>query len=482
MNFVDKLNEAIYRNQSLLSIELSPNPRIWPKQLGTGDNGDLHPEGLREWLEFLVAETVDAVCAYTLTLDFYHVLGTGGIPLLRHILAVIPSDIPVILDAQHSNLRTSSLFAQMIFQQWQVDAVTVNALLAQDGVTPFLVYPDKYVFVLCAGANPSTALLENYPNPSSPFYLQVVEHAKTWGYSEQLGLVVGASSDVIQRIRQLAPERLILANDMATEPESLELTLKAGLTLNGDGLIVEAPQDLLTQANPRSALQTLRDQINHLRTDISQENPACSVWFSNVCLLQQHPYKDLILQLYEIGCIQFGEFVQASGETFPYYIDLRTIISHPQVFEQVLKAYIDILTTLIFDRIAGIPYGSLPTATGLGLRLNHPMIFPRKEVKNHGTRRLVEGDFHAGETAVVIDDVMITGNSVLEGIGKLESVGLIVKDVVVLIDHERAVSQTLKNQGYNAHAVLRFSEIAQTLYAAGRIDFSQLELLQSSAH
>ena len=84
------------------------------------------------------------------------------------------------------------------------------------------------------------------------------------------------------------------------------------------------------------------------------------------------------------------------------------------------------------------------------------MIFPRKEVKSHGTRRLVEGDFQAGETAVVIDDVIISGKSVLEGIGKLESVELIVKDIVVLIDHERDVSQTLKQQGYHAHAVLKF--------------------------
>ncbi|MEB3160330.1 MAG: bifunctional orotidine-5'-phosphate decarboxylase/orotate phosphoribosyltransferase [Synechocystis sp.] len=477
MNFVDKLNEAIYRNQSLLSMELSPDPRVWPKQLGTGENGNIHTEGLREWLEFLVVETVDAVCAYTLSLDFYRVLGSTGIPLLRQTLAVIPPHIPVILDAQHSDLRTSRLFAQMIFQQWQVDAVTLNPLLGQDGVTPFLIYPDKYVFVRAAIANPSTALLQNYPNPNSPFYLHLVDQAKTWGSPEQLGLEISGSPDLIQRIRQLAPERLILAPEIPTDQDSLALFLNAGLTPNGDGMVMVSPPDLLMQADPRSAIHTLRDQINQIRSDISPENPACSVWFSNICLLQQHPYKDLILQLYEIGCIQFGDFVQASGETFPYYIDLRTIISHPQVFEQVLKAYIDILQTLTFDRIAGIPYGSLPTATGLGLRLNHPMIFPRKEVKSHGTRRLVEGDFQPGETAVVIDDVMITGNSVLEGIGKLESVGLIIKDVVVLIDHERDVSQTLNQRGYHAHAVLKFSEIAQTLYAAGRIDFSQLDLL-----
>lgn len=99
----------------------------------------------------------------------------------------------------------------------------------------------------------------------------------------------------------------------------------------------------------------------------------------------------MILQLYDLECILFGEYKQASGAVFPYYIDLRKIISQPPVFHRVLEAYATILSTLKFDRIAGIPYGSLPTATGLSLRLHRPMIFPRKEVKAHGTRRMIEG-------------------------------------------------------------------------------------------
>jgi uridine monophosphate synthetase len=144
----------------------------------------------------------------------------------------------------------------------------------------------------------------------------------------------------------------------------------------------------------------------------------------DVCFLDQHPQQDLILQLYDIGCIIFGNFVQASGATFPYYVDLRKIISNPQVFNQVIIAYEEILLNLNFDRIAGIPYGSLPTATGLSLRLQCPMIFPRKEVKAHGTRRVIEGDFHPGETVAVVDDILISGKSVMEGAEKLKSAGL----------------------------------------------------------
>lgn len=131
-------------------------------------------------------------------------------------------------------------------------------------------------------------------------------------------------------------------------------------------------------------------------------------------LLNKHPLLDLILQLYDIGCIMFGEFVQASGATFPYYIDLRKIISNPQIFHQIVIAYAEILKDLTYDRIAGIPYGSLPTATGLSLHLNSPMIFPRKEVKAHGTRKVIEGNFNPGEVVVIVDDILISGKSVME--------------------------------------------------------------------
>jgi uridine monophosphate synthetase len=197
----------------------------------------------------------------------------------------------------------------------------------------------------------------------------------------------------------------------------------------------------------------------------------------DVCLLEKHPQEDLILQLYDLGCIMFGEFVQASGAIFPYYIDLRNVISNPQLFHQMLSAYADILENLEFERIAGIPYGSLPTATGLSLRLNHPMIYPRKEVKAHGTRRVVEGHFEPGETIVVVDDILITGKSVMAGAEKLKSVGLQVNDIVVFIDHEQGVKNRLIEKSYRAYSVLTISEITKTLYQAGRINDEQFQAL-----
>jgi uridine monophosphate synthetase len=309
--------------------------------------------------------------------------------------------------------------------------------------------------------------------------MQVVKEARTWGTPEQLALEVGTTSpNILTRIRAAAPERLILARSIWAEGGSeLNQILAAGLNATGEGLLIPIPQDILSSDRPRDAIAPLRESINQVRQRTTQNNSTCKVWTPDVCLLDRHPHQDLILQLYDIGCILFGNFVQASGATFPYYIDLRKIISNPQLFHRVLNTYAEILNNLSFDRIAGIPYGALPTATGLSLRLHHPMIFPRKEAKAHGTRRSIEGNFHPGETVVVVDDILISGNSALEGAAKLESAGLKVNDIVVFIDHEQGVKDKLRTNGYQAHSAIAISDITETLYQAGRINEKQFQAL-----
>ncbi|MDZ8078578.1 MAG: bifunctional orotidine-5'-phosphate decarboxylase/orotate phosphoribosyltransferase [Nostoc sp. DcaGUA01] len=470
MNFFDKLNGKILQNQSLLFVGLDPNPEMMPTRY---DSEDIIA-GLWEWLQFIISETSDFVCAYKPTLGFYEALGIPGLELLHKTLAAIPSHIPIILDAKHSDLNTSSIFARTGFTQWQVDAITLSPYTGQDHVVPFLVYPDKAVFILCCTSNPGAEALQQYPTKESPLYLQIVKESKTWGTPEQLGLEVGTTnSEVLALIRAVAPERIIMARSIWAGGANLREILEAGLNTNGDGLLIPVPQDMLGSPELSEEIQSLRAEINQIKTEIIHENSTCSVWFPDVCLLNQHPQQDLILQLYDIDCIMFGNFVQASGAVFPYYIDLRKIISNPQVFNQVLTAYEEILKHLNFDRLAGIPYGSLPTATGLALRLNCPMIFPRKEVKAHGTRRVIEGNFHSGETVVVVDDILISGKSVMEGAEKLESAGLNVNDIVVFIDHEQGVKDRLQQNGYRGHAVLTISEITNTLYQAGRINDEQ---------
>jgi uridine monophosphate synthetase len=470
MNFFDKLQASILQNQSLLFVSLDPNPELLPAHYTSEDIiANLH-----NWLEFIIRETSDYVCAYKPTFGLYQALGIPGLELLENTLAIIPGHIPVILDAKHSDLNSSTVFAHRVFTQLNVDAVTLSPYTGQDHVAPFLVYLDKAVFILCSTSNPGAEALQKYPSEESPLYLQVVKESRNWGTPEQLGLEVGTTNtEVLARIRSTAPERIIMARSIWSQGSNIKDILAAGLNKNGDGLLIPVPQDILSQPELAAQIQSLRAEINQAKTDIVGNASTCALWLPDVSVVSLHPQQDLILQLYDVGCIMFGSFVQASGATFPYYIDLRKIISNPQIFNQVLTAYAEILNHLQFDRLAGIPYGSLPTATGLSLRLHCPLIFPRKEVKAHGTRRLIEGNFHPGETVAVVDDILITGKSVMEGAQKLKSEGLNVQDIVVLIDHEKGVKARLLECGYQAYSVFTLSEITETLYQCGRINQEQ---------
>ncbi len=479
MHFFDKLTTTITRNRSLLCVGLDPNPDLLPPSYQDPHQAQL--DSLRRWLHNQIQATSDLVCAYKPTLGFYLALGAPGIELLLQVLDWIPEEIPVILDAKHGDLNSSTALANTLFESWQVDAVTLNPYAGQDQIAPFLVYAGKAVFVLCRSVSPTAKWVQEFPSPKEPLYLQIVTQARAWGTPEQLGLEVGAPTpDVLTRIRSLAPERWILARSLWAQGGDLGELLAASLDTNGEGLIIPVPQDLLGDQNPGQPLSELRDHVNQIRDQVIREGSACSLWTPNVCLLNPDPRLELILQLYDIGCILFGDYVQSSGAVLPYYIDLRTIISNPQIFQQILNAYARILENLEFDRIAGIPYGALPTATGLSLRLNRPMIYPRKEVKAHGTKKVIEGAFQPGEKVVIVDDIIISGKSALEGAAKLESAGLQVKDIVVFIDHEQGVKDRLGQAGYRSHAVIKISEITETLYQAGRLDPFQYQALTES--
>ena len=163
--------------------------------------------------------------------------------------------------------------------------------------------------------------------------------------------------------------------------------------------------------------------------------------------------------LLDAGCIKFGEFTLKSGIKSPIYIDLRQIITYPKLLSDIAQAYLPLLSNLQFSRIAGLPYAAIPIATAISLAGNYPMIYPRKEVKEYGTKAEIEGEYHVGETVVVIDDLATTGGSKFEAIEKLTGAGLVVKDVAVLVDRQSGARESLEKEGYSLHAVLTISQM-----------------------
>jgi len=177
--------------------------------------------------------------------------------------------------------------------------------------------------------------------------------------------------------------------------------------------------------------------------------------------------------LFDNGCIQFGTFILKSGITSPIYLDLRLLVSHPPLMREVGHTMARVAHTLTFDRIAAIPYAGLPIGVALALEMNRPLIYARREVKTHGTRRAIEGAFESGETVLLVDDLITRGDSKLEAIAQMESVGLNVRDVLVLIDRGQGGAEDLAKNNRRLHAVLRLTEALDALQESARITPSQ---------
>jgi orotate phosphoribosyltransferase len=181
----------------------------------------------------------------------------------------------------------------------------------------------------------------------------------------------------------------------------------------------------------------------------------------------------LVFSLHDIGAIKFGAYKLKSGIISPFYLDLRILVSYPRVLRETAQMMAQLLATLKFDRIAAIPYAALPIGTAVALEMDRPLIYPRREKKDYGTGHAVEGEYRAGETVVVIDDVITTGASKLEAIGPLALAKLKVRDIVVLVDREQGGAQEIAKRGYQIHAVFKITEMLRFLEEAGKVTESQ---------
>jgi len=191
--------------------------------------------------------------------------------------------------------------------------------------------------------------------------------------------------------------------------------------------------------------------------------------------LAQDELCDILLRT---GSLKFGTFKLASGILSPYYIDLRLIPSDPEAFRRVIGFYSTVVAPTLAKRVqrfAGIPTAGIAYAAVLAFNLSKPFVYVRKEEKEHGRGRRIEGILQPGDKVLVLDDVITTGKNIIEAVEAIRGEGGVVEDTVVLLERQQGGEMNLSKVGVKLHAFATMKEIATRLNARGMIDDGQLK-------
>lgn len=266
MTFIEKLAASSKARDTIICIGLDPEPDRIPEHLGGG------PQAAVRFLRRIVAATSDVAAAYKPNLAFFEQYGTAGLDVLGLTLQAIPDDIPVILDAKRGDVpNTSAAYAEALFGRWKADAATVAPYLGLDSIAPFC--ERGYALVLARTSNPGARDLQDLVVDGAPLFERVVTMTVDRFGAQQCGFVVGSTyPEEARRIRELAPDRLLLLPGVGAQGGDIATIVRAAADRDGGGVLPSASRSILYASagldfEPAAAraAAALRDAANQAR-------------------------------------------------------------------------------------------------------------------------------------------------------------------------------------------------------------------------
>ena len=196
MDYTEKLTKRIEAVGGGLCVGLDPRP----DRIGGGTVGEIG-----DFVRQVIEETSEYAAAYKPNVAYFEALGWQGVKQLEELLAAVPDDIPIILDAKRGDIgETQKYYAKAAFESYGADAVTLNPFMGADTLEPFLEYSDKGLYLLAVTSNPGSADIQRKQLAEDQGGESVFDLVtKMTSIRSGVGLVVGltnASGDVLSRI------------------------------------------------------------------------------------------------------------------------------------------------------------------------------------------------------------------------------------------------------------------------------------------
>jgi orotate phosphoribosyltransferase len=165
--------------------------------------------------------------------------------------------------------------------------------------------------------------------------------------------------------------------------------------------------------------------------------------------------------LKECGAIKFGDFTLASGKKSKYYIDIKKASANPRILKLIASEIAEKIkiNSIDADYIGCVALGGVPIAVAVSLETDLPLIIIRKEAKEYGTKGQIVGDFIQNSRVLMVEDVATTGGSVLKAIKLLREEGLIITNVIVVVDREEGAHAALADEGVELMPLVRIRDI-----------------------
>jgi orotate phosphoribosyltransferase len=188
--------------------------------------------------------------------------------------------------------------------------------------------------------------------------------------------------------------------------------------------------------------------------------------------------------LLEIGAVTLSPndpYTWSSGMKSPIYCDNRLTLSHPTVRKEIA----DGLTSMIkenypdVDIIAGTATAGIPHAAFISDRLDLPMVYVRSKAKGHGKAKQIEGQVKDGQKAVVVEDLISTGGSVINAVEALRNENIEVIGVVAIFTYElEKGKEMLQNAAVKVQTLTDFSTLLNVAKNQGMIKEVEVERLK----